>query len=314
MVRRTPEQGAGASGPVEDKSGLLVMAYGTARDLDDVERFYTDIRRGSPPPPGLLAELRDRYRAIGGRSRLYAITEAQARGIEARLNGARVYVGQKHSPPFVADGVARAASDGITRLAGLVLAPHYSSLSVGDYESRARRAADRLGWKGHFTMVRSWHDEPGYVRWLARAVRGACSGMPAKTTVIFTAHSLPRHTLPAGDPYPDELQATARAVAARAGLHRVTTGWQSAGRTADAWLGPDILDVIDDLASSGEESVVVCPCGFVADHLEVLYDVDIEAANRARERGLAFARTASPNDDPEFLDVVAGVAARALGA
>ncbi|CAN5680433.1 hypothetical protein BH18ACT15_BH18ACT15_15840 [soil metagenome] len=162
MVERRPgERATAGRGSQAEKSGVLVMAYGTARDLDDVERFYTDIRRGSPPPPELLAELEERYRAIGGRSHLHAITEAQAHGIEARLGDVGVYVGQKHSPPFIADGVARAASEGVKRLVGLVLAPHYSSLSVGDYERRARRAADRLGWRGRFDMVRSWHDEPG---------------------------------------------------------------------------------------------------------------------------------------------------------
>ena len=307
------EAAATAGGGHETEKGLLVMAYGTARDLDDVERFYTDIRRGSPPPSGLLAELKDRYRAIGGRSRLYAITEAQARGIEARLTGARVYVGQKHSPPFIADGVARAVSDGVTRLAGLVLAPHYSSLSVGDYESRARQASEMLGWRGDWVMVRSWHDEPGYVSWLARAVEDALAGMPGRTTVVFTAHSLPERILATGDPYRDQLRETALAVASAAGLERVTVAWQSAGRTGDSWLGPDVLEVIDELASSGEKGIVLCPCGFVADHLEVLYDIDIEAAGRARERDLAFARTASPNDDPAFLDALSAVAARALG-
>ncbi|CAN5680381.1 hypothetical protein BH18ACT15_BH18ACT15_15830 [soil metagenome] len=150
--------------------------------------------------------------------------------------------------------------------------------------------------------------------WLAQAVKSALAGMPPRTTVVFTAHSLPERILPAGDPYPEQLRATAEAVATMAGLERVTTGWQSAGRTADTWLGPDVLEVIDHLSSAGEEGVVVSPCGFVADHLEVLYDVDIEAADRARRRGLAFGRTASPNDDPEFLDVVTGVAARALAA
>ncbi len=299
-----------------ETTGLLVMAYGTPADLGDVERYYTNIRRGSPPPPDLLAELTQRYRAIGGRSPLAAITRAQARGLEERL-GITAYLGQKHTAPFISDALAAAAA-GATRLVGLVLAPHYSTMSVGDYTRRAQRAAQELSWDGSLEVISSWHLEPGYVRWLAERVTRALAEIPGEarssTTVVFSAHSLPATILAAHDPYPDQLAATAEAVAARLRLERFTTAWQSAGRTGEAWIGPDLLDVIDGLAASDERGVVVCPCGFVADHLEVLYDVDIEAKERAAQRGLAFIRTGSPNDDPAFLDALAGVVRRRLDA
>ena len=294
---------------------VLVMAYGTPRTLDDIEAYYTDIRHGRPPTPELLEELTERYRAIG-HSPLYEITQAQARGIEERVPNVRTYVGQKHAPPNIPDAVEQMAADGIERAVGLVLAPHYSYMSVGDYEARARRAAEDKGWAGKLDMIGSWHLEPGYIELLAKRVLDALATISEagrdRSTVVFTAHSLPEKILERGDPYPDQLRETAAAVAHHAGLERWTTGWQSAGRTRDPWIGPDVLDVISDLHSAGGCGVVVCPCGFVSDHLEVLYDVDIECAARAKELGMEMARTASPNDDPEFLDVLARVVMRAL--
>jgi ferrochelatase len=299
-----------------ESRALLVMAYGTARDLDDVERYYTDIRRGNPPPRDLLEELAGRYRAIGGRSPLYDITRRQAAGIEKRLVGVKAYIGQKHSPPFIADAVADMATDGLEVAAGLVLAPHYSKMSIGDYEGRAREAAARCGWPGELRMIQSWHLEPGYVRWLAVRVRAAVGQLSEvarpSATVVFTAHSLPERIVAQGDPYADQLAETAAAVAEEASIARYRTGWQSAGRTQEKWLGPDLLEILDQLAAAGVRGVVVCPCGFVSDHLEVLYDVDIEAQERAQKLGLELRRTPSPNDDPEFLDLLATVAERAL--
>lgn len=298
------------------KRAVLVMAYGTPASLDDVEAYYTDIRHGRPPTPELLEELTARYRAIGGRSPLLEITRAQADGI-AQRTGYEVYVGFKHAPPFIPDAVAALAGAGIEEAVGLVLAPHYSVMSIGDYERRARLGADQHGWSGKLEMVESWHTEPGYIALLTGRVADAIArvgGNADDTTVVFTAHSLPERIVAAGDPYPDQLHETAAAVAATAGLERWMTGWQSAGRTQDPWLGPDILDVLDTLARDGEQRVVVCPCGFVADHLEILYDLDIEAAGRAGELGLSFARTVSPNDDPAFLDTLAAVVERSLSA
>ncbi len=302
---------------MSELDGVLVMAYGTPKDLDEVEAYYTDIRGGRPPPAELLDELKSRYEAIGGRSPLLEITAAQARGIEERL-GVRAYLGQKHAAPFISDAIASMAADGVTRAVGLVLAPHFSTMSVADYEGRARSAAERVGWKGTLTVVPSWHLEPGYITWLGGRVVEALSSLPRDSrdaaTVVFSAHSLPETILERGDPYPEQLAATAAAVATQVGLERWTVGWQSAGRTGQRWIGPDILEVMGKLAADGAQGVVVCPCGFVADHLEVLYDLDIEAKAAAEELGLVFARTRAPNADPEFLDVVAAVVARRLRA
>jgi ferrochelatase len=299
---------------MSERRGVLVMAYGTPGSLDEVEAYYTDIRHGRPPPPDLLEELINRYRAIGG-SPLLEITEAQARGIEQRL-GIKSYLGQKHAAPFISDAMSDIAADGIDRLVGFVLAPHYSSMSIGDYEARARRAAQQTSWRGRLLMIRSWHLEPGYIRYLSTEVQKALDALsePARAAavVIFSAHSLPERILSMGDPYPEQLRATAEAVAREVKLSRWRIGWQSAGRTKNPWLGPDITDLISELAASGVSGVVVCPCGFVADHLEVLYDVDIEARRAAEAVGLEFGRTAMPNDSAAFLDVASEVVGRAL--
>lgn len=296
-------------------TGILVMSYGTPRDLDDVEGYYTDIRHGRPPPAELLAELIDRYRAIGGRSPLREITEKQAAGLSERL-AAPAYVGQKHASPFIPDAIQAAVADGIERLVGVVLAPHYSKMSIGDYTRRAERAAEALKWDGGLQVIPNWHLEPGFIEWVAERVTETIADLPEDlregAQIVFTAHSLPERILVAGDPYPDQLAETAAAVAKVAGLDRHRVGWQSAGRTADPWLGPDLLEVLQEEAAAGTKALIVCPCGFVADHLEVLYDIDIEAAGRADALGLALCRTRSPNDDPGFLDVLAGVVGREM--
>lgn len=297
------------------KQGILVMAYGTPQSLEDVESYYTDIRHGRPPSPEMVADLVERYRAIGGHSPLREITEAQA-GAISRLTDVPAYVGYKHAAPFIPDAVARAVADGVERLVGLVLAPHYSKMSIGDYAARARRAAADLGWAGRLEVIPQWHLEPRFVEWLGARVLEAIDDLPvharSNVQVVFTAHSLPERIRQAGDPYPDQLAATASAVTEQAGLPRSRIGWQSAGRTADPWIGPDILDILEEEAAAGTDAVVVCPCGFVADHLEVLYDVDIEAKQRAVQLGMELRRTRSPNADPAFLDVLAGVVVREL--
>jgi protoporphyrin/coproporphyrin ferrochelatase len=305
----SPERG-------DEKAAVLAMAYGTPASLDDVEAYYTHILHGRPPPPEAVKELTRRYEAIGGRSPLLEITTAQAEAI-GKAAGVPAYVGQKHAAPFIDDAVEAMARDGIERAVGLVLAPHYSSMSVGDYERRARAAAAASGWDGKLEMVKSWHLEPDFISITADRVRRAMDGLSAGTrndaVVVFTAHSLPERILQKNDPYSDQLAATGAAVAKTAGLKRWQVGWQSAGATDTPWLGPDILEVLPELAEEGAPAVVVCPCGFVADHLEVLYDLDIEAAGLARELGIEFARTASPNDDPAFTGMLAHVVRRAIG-
>jgi ferrochelatase len=300
---------------MSDRRALLVMAYGTPRSLDEVEAYYTDIRHGRPPSPEHLQDLVDRYRAIGGRSPLIEITSAQAEGVAERV-GVPAFVGFKHVSPFIPDAVKAMAAEGITRAVGLVLAPHYSAMSVGDYERRARRGADEAGWTGELDMIESWHLEPGFIELLSKRVTESLASLPQEArhgaVTVFTAHSLPERIVQSGDPYPEQLQQTAAEVARQSGLEEWMVAWQSAGRTGDRWLVPDILEVIEDLAGLGVPAIVVCPCGFVADHLEVLYDIDVAARELADKLGVALVRTASPNDDPEFLDALAAVVRRRL--
>ncbi|MFB3739447.1 MAG: ferrochelatase, partial [Candidatus Velamenicoccus archaeovorus] len=316
--------------------GILVMAYGTASGPDDIERYYTDIRGGRAPAPEHLRALRERYAAIGNRFPLLEITRAQAAGIERELNASegsgafKAYLGMKHSPPSIAEGVAEMRRDGIERAVGIVMAPHWSAMSIETYVERAERAVAEDGGPA-LTFVRSFHDHPGFVAFLARRVSEALAGLPeaaqAGTAVVFSAHSLPVRTLPDGTQrcrtcdacpggcrYAGGLRETAELVAGSLGLEAFTTGWQSAGRTADPWWGPPLEDVIRELAAAGRTGVVVCSAGFVADHLEILYDLDVEARAVAEEAGIAFARTEMPNADPAFVRVLADVVREHLSA
>ncbi len=298
-----------------ERRGVLVMAYGTPKGMGDVERYYTDVRGGRRPSPEALKELTKRYRAIGG-SPLLEITTAQARGIEKRL-GIKTYLGQKHSSPTIPEAIQEMAADDVRRAVGLVLAPHYSKMSIGDYEARARRAAENV-CGGTLEMIHSWHLEPGYIEWLTREVHAALTRLSDRArqeaVVIFSALSLPARILQANDPYPEQLQETADAVARRAGLERWQIGWQSAGRTGGPWLGPDVTEILSELAAKGVPGAVVCACGFVAEHLEVLYDLDIDAKARADELGIELTRTRMPDDDPAFLGTLADVVSRRFSA
>jgi protoporphyrin/coproporphyrin ferrochelatase len=292
-------------------TGVVVMAYGTPASPDDVESYYTDIRRGRPPTAEQLADLRRRYDAIGGVSPLAVRTEAQRAAIasaldERRPGGFEVALGQKHAAPFVEDAVAELAARGATQAVGLVLAPHYSASSVGQYQARAREAGAEHGVA--VAAIDHWHLEPAYLDFLASALLAARADLPSKHHVLFTAHSLPERAL-VDDPYPDQLRESAAAIAERVGLGPWadwSLAWQSAGRTPEPWRGPDILEVIRDLGATGRsEGVVVCAQGFTSDHLEVLYDLDIEARAVAAEVGLAFGRTRSLNDDPVVMGALA---------
>jgi protoporphyrin/coproporphyrin ferrochelatase len=305
------------------KTGVLVMAHGTPRSLDDLPAFYTEIRRGSPPPPDLLADLERRYRAIGGLSPLNERTAAQLAGIgralEGRAPGAfRVAGGSKFTDPRIEDAVIELADAGASPLVGLVLAPHFSRASVGEYARRAQAAAAAAPGGPALHMIEQWHLAPGFIALVAARVRDALGALPEEARpgaeVLFSAHSIPARLVDEGDPYAEQVRASAQAVAESAGLARWSVAWQSAGRTAETWIGPDVGDVIESAAQGGCHGVVVCPIGFVSDHLEILYDIDIEAAAVARRSGLAFARTASLNDDPRFCDVLADVVRRAVGA
>jgi ferrochelatase len=267
------------------------MAYGTPASPDEVEAYYTHIRRGRPPTAEQLDDLLARYDAIGGLSPLRRITQAQRDRLASALGAEyQVELGYKHASPFVEDAVAKLSND----VVGLVLAPHYSRGSIGEY-------VERLG----HPAIESWHDLPEWRSFQARAVREALKELPPRTTVVFTAHSLPERVL-ADDVYPDELMASAAAIAEEAGLDRASwsLAWQSAGRTPEPWCGPDVLEVMADLQGDAD-GVLVCPQGFTADHLEVLYDLDIAAKQHADRLGLAFARTAMVNDDATVLSALA---------
>jgi ferrochelatase len=294
------------------------MAYGTPASPDGVETYYTHIRRGRAPSAEQLADLTGRYAAIGGVSPLAERTRAQARAVAAALGADEsgrwsVALGNKHAPPFIEDAVAELAG-AAPDIVGLVLAPHFSRGSVGEYHERAAAAAGERGLA--YVGIDAWHDEPAWLDAQGDRVRSALGALPSKTTVLFTAHSLPERVLADDDPYPDQLRQSAAAIAERAGLDPSggwALAWQSAGRTPEPWRGPDVRDVIRDLAATGRaEGVLVCPQGFVSDHLEVLYDLDIEARRVTTESGLAFARTASINDDPAVMAALAGRVRRAV--
>ena len=310
--------------------GVMVMAYGTASGPDDIERYYGDIRGGRAPSPEHLRELKERYGAIGNVFPLLDTTRAQAEGIVERLNAEagdadafRAYLGMKHSPPFIPDGVARMRADGVERAVGIVMAPHWSGMSVETYVERVLQATTDDGGGPEMTFVRAYHDHPAFISFLADRVAEALARLTgderANASVIFSAHSLPVRTLEDGTlrcktcdcdascRYRDGLQETADLVAARLGLDGYLIAWQSAGRTADPWWGPPVESVIEELAAAGRDAVVVCSAGFVADHLEILYDLDIEARGIAEGAGLRFERTRMPNADPAYLDVLAAV-------
>lgn len=287
--------------------GLLVMAYGTAAGPEDIERYYTDIRGGRTPEPELVEDLRRRYAAIGNLFPLYRITREQASALEQEL-GMKAFVGYKHSPPFVADAVTAMAAEGITEAVGIVMAPHYSRMSIGAYIDRVRKAQPE-GMR--IDVIESWHLHPAFLDVLTDRLRAAADRLAeeerSNDLVIFSAHSLPSRIVDEGDPYPEQLRQTADAVAQRLGWERYTTGWQSAGRTSEPWLGPPLDEVIAKAAAEGHTAVISCPCGFVADHLEILYDVDVEAQQAAAEAGIRLVRTESMNADPEFIAAVAAV-------
>jgi ferrochelatase len=294
--------------------GVLVMAHGTPESPADIAPFYTRIRRGRPPSPEQLSELERRYAAIGGTSPLNEVTAAQVAGLTAALTrraGDRFTVafGAKHTAPFIEDAALELRA-GRRDVIGLVLTPHGSTMGSQEYIERAETA---LGPQCRLHAVPPWYDEPGFVTLMATRVNESLAALapPSERTrypVIFTAHSLPERVRALGDTYPAQLEASARLVAQAAGLSRWLVAWQSAGRTPEAWLGPDVREVVGQLGRTDHtDGVVVCPIGFVADHLEILYDIDIELAAVAQEAGLRFARTASLNDDGAFMGVLADV-------
>jgi ferrochelatase len=300
-------------------TGVLVMAYGGPGSLDDVAPYLRDVRGGRETPPAMVAEIRERYEKIGGRSPILERTAAQAAALDALLNtnGRRfeVAVGMRHWHPYIRDVVRDLRARGVTRLVGVVMAPHYSRMSIGAYYQALAEAAGDLDVRG----IEQWHLLPGYIATLAERVREAWGRFPEdvrhRVPVIYTAHSLPERIRTWNDPYPAQLAETVTAVVGALGPHPHRFAYQSAAMTKEPWLGPDAADVVDQCAQDDVPGVVIAPIGFVCEHVEILYDVDVELQARAAERGIRLERIRMVNDAPATMkglaDLVRGVAREA---
>lgn len=295
--------------------GVLLMAYGSPNSLEDVEPYYTHIRGGRQPMPAAIEGLRERYKKIGGRSPLLEITRAQARALEERLNATgrrfRVYIGMKHWHPFIAEAVHQMAADGIRRAVSVALAPHYSRMSIGSYIEAVQAASQGPQAPIEFSFIESWNDHPLFLRAVAEKIDRALLQLPTqerpRVPVVFTAHSLPERILSWGDPYPQELQETCQLLVRQLGLTHWRFAYQSAGHTQERWLGPDVKETLLQLIEEQHQQVVICPVGFVSDHLEVLYDIGVECAELAQSKGTRIIRTESLNASPAFIEVLAAL-------
>ncbi|NCU16553.1 ferrochelatase [Pallidibacillus pasinlerensis] len=303
------------------KIGLLVMAYGTPYTEEDIEPYYTHIRHGRRPADEQLQDLKDRYAAIGGISPLAEITRSQAKKLTNCLNKVQnnyefeLFIGLKHIHPFIEDAVEDMNKAGIKEAVSIVLAPHYSTFSIKSYNERAQKTAEKYGIE--ITSVDHWYDEPKFIDFWADQIQAVFEKMPQEdkdnVCVIFSAHSLPEKILQHGDPYAEQLSETAKLIVEKAGIKEYAVGWQSEGQTPEPWLGPDVQDLTRDLFNEkGYKAFVYCPVGFVADHLEVLYDNDVECRIVCEEVGANYYRPAMPNDDDGFIKVLTEVVMKKL--
>ncbi|MFN8497143.1 MAG: ferrochelatase [Anaerolineae bacterium] len=296
---------------------VLVLAYGGPNSLDDVEPYLLDVRGGRPTSPELVEEIRERYRLIGGRSPILELTQAQAGALEVALNSGgddtvyKTYIGMRHWHPYIKQAVEQIAADGLHRVIAIVLAPHYSRMSVGAYIKKVEEARAETVADFDVTYIESYYLHPLYLQALAQRVEEARGRFPADVRaavpVIFTAHSLPERILQSQDPYPAQLMETAGAVADLISPVTWRFAYQSAGRSAEPWLGPDAGEVIGQLAGAGEKYVLIAPVGFVSDHVEILYDIDVEFRQQAEGLGMRLERTTSLNDSPLFIAALADV-------
>lgn len=300
---------------MKEVRGLLVMAYGTPYKEEDIERYYTHIRHGRKPSQEHIEDLTARYRAIGGISPLAKMTVAQAEALGARLNEVqnefeyKVFVGLKHIEPFVEDAVQAMVNEGITEAISIVLAPHFSTFSVKSYNGRAKEAAEKLGGTLTITSVEAWYEEPKFIEFWKQAVNGELAKMSEverkNCCLIVSNHSLPEKIKLAGDPYEQQLVETARLIEQASAIENVAVGWQSAGQTPEPWLGPDVQDLTKELyEQKGYKAFIYTPVGFVTEHLEVLYDNDIECKVVCDEMGAAYYRPTMPNTHPLFIDAM----------
>jgi ferrochelatase len=296
-------------------TGVLVLAYGTPETLDDVEPYYTHIRGGRRPTPEAREDLRERYRKVGGRTPLkdltYAVSQGLQQGLEARAPGRyRVYTGMKHWHPFIGETVPQIAADGVREVIAVVLAPHYSRFSLEGYRKYINQALEQQPEERRFRLhfVESWHEQPQFRSLIAARVREQLALFPPEAAgqvrVVFSAHSLPEKILAAGDPYPQQLRESAAGIAELLGLPQYGFCYQSAGQTGEPWLGPDILEYLEELRGQGVRYALSVPFGFVAEHLEVFWDIDTEAQDKAAELGVTLRRIRMPNADPEFVELI----------
>ncbi len=292
------------------------MAYGTPSSEDDIALYLTDIRRGRKPTREAVEELKERYRRIGGHSPLLDITNAQASALEKTLNQegimARVYVGMKHWHPYIREVLPKVVNDGFHWIIALVMAPHFSQISIGGYKQVLDQAATAAG-DMHVDFVESWYDHPLFHRAVAQQVIEGLAKFPKpeKVEVLFTAHSLPERILQENDPYPSQLRSSCQAVAALVKLDHWSFAYQSAGQTGEKWLGPDILETLGDISDQGlVADVLFVPIGFVADHLEIVYDIDVQAQAVSKTRGLNLKRTQSLNTNPTLISALADIVSK----
>jgi ferrochelatase len=300
--------------------GVLVMAYGGPASLDEIPGYLADIRHGRPTPRAVVDEITGNYRAIGGRSPLLEVSRRQVDALAEELGGDfRCYLGMRHWSPWIEDVVGEMVSDGIERAVSLVLAPHFSALSVARYQQKVADGLELYHGRIDVEHVPSYHDVPGLVEAFAARVEDGLSRWPeadrGRVHVVFSAHSLPERVLASGDPYGEQCLETARLVAARAGLDDGTWSWayQSAGRTPEPWAGPDLGEHLEELAAQGVRDVVSVPVGFVSDHVEILFDIDHKAAAVAAGLGMRLERPPSLNDDPLFIATLAEVVRARVG-
>jgi protoporphyrin/coproporphyrin ferrochelatase len=292
--------------------GVLVMAYGGPASLDEVPGYLSDIRRGRPTPRAVLDEISGNYRAIGGSSPLLEMTRRQVDALAQSLGEHfRCYLGMRHWEPWIEEVVGEMLDDGITHAVGLVLAPQFSAMSVARYQQKVEDGLELYRGRIELAHVSSYHDAPGLIDAFASRVHEGLSRWPEgernRVHVVFSAHSLPLRVFESGDPYGEQCLETARLVADRARLSADcwSWSWQSAGRSPEPWAGPDLGDHLAELAARGVRDVVAVPVGFVSDHVELLYDVDVRAQGIARELGLRLERPPALNDDPVFVEVLA---------
>ena len=299
----------------ESLLGVLLLAHGGPDSLDDVEPFLSNIRGGRPTPPKLVEEVRERYRLIGGKSPLLEISRRQAEALERNLNADgsrfRVYLGMRNWRPFIRETMEQIQRDRISELLAFCLAPQNSAKSVGLYFQHVRDAEKQIGWEIPTGFVESWHSEPLLIEAFAEKMREGLADFPDAASdppaILFTAHSLPERILAEGDSYASEVHETAAAVASRCGISQYHFAYQSQGATAEKWRGPSVESVLEELARSGSRRVLLAPIGFVADHVEILYDIDILFQRVASQRGILLRRTGSLNDSPSFIRALAAV-------